>query len=159
MEKHEQDCDAAGLRVLLHGDEDSDEYRKVACHIDTCHSCQRSLTRLAGQDEQWSEASELLSDFPDPASQQQLPSSSEAIRGVASGDTERPPKINFLAAPSHPEMLGRLGRYEIERVIGSGGMGIVLRGFDSELNRPVAIKVLAPHLCGRQWSGEKTVRA
>ena len=43
-------------------------------------------------------------------------------------------------------MLGRLGRYEIERVIGTGGMGIVLRGFDTELHRPVAIKVLAPHL-------------
>jgi serine/threonine protein kinase len=43
-------------------------------------------------------------------------------------------------------MLGRLGRYEIESVIGSGGMGIVLKGHDSELNRRVAIKVLAPHL-------------
>jgi serine/threonine protein kinase len=52
----------------------------------------------------------------------------------------------LLAAPSHPEMLGRLGRYEIERIIGHGGMGIVLKGFDSELNRPVAIKLLAPHL-------------
>ena len=39
-----------------------------------------------------------------------------------------------------------LGRYEIERVVGSGGMGIVLKGFDTELTRPVAIKVLAQHL-------------
>jgi serine/threonine protein kinase len=54
--------------------------------------------------------------------------------------------LDFLAPPSHPELLGRLGRYEIERVIGSGGMGIVLKGLDTELNRPVAIKVLAPHL-------------
>ena len=43
-------------------------------------------------------------------------------------------------------MLGRLGRYEIERVIGSGGMGVVFKAIDTELNRPVAIKVLAPHL-------------
>jgi len=43
-------------------------------------------------------------------------------------------------------MLGRLGRYDIERVIGSGGMGIVLKAHDSELNRPIAIKLLAPHL-------------
>jgi serine/threonine protein kinase len=43
-------------------------------------------------------------------------------------------------------MLGRLGRYEIERLIGSGGMGVVFKGFDTELNRPVAIKVLAPNL-------------
>ena len=43
-------------------------------------------------------------------------------------------------------MLGRLGRYDIERIIGSGGMGIVLKAHDSELNRPIAIKLLASHL-------------
>ena len=52
----------------------------------------------------------------------------------------------LLGPPSHPEMLGRLGRYEIERVIGCGGMGVVFKAIDTELNRPVAIKVLAPHL-------------
>ena len=51
-----------------------------------------------------------------------------------------------LGTPRHPEMLGRLGRYDIERVIGHGGMGIVLKAHDSELNRPVAIKLLAGHL-------------
>lgn len=43
-------------------------------------------------------------------------------------------------------MLGRIGRYEIERMIGSGGMGVVLKGFDTELHRVVAIKVLKSHL-------------
>ncbi len=50
----------------------------------------------------------------------------------------------LLSPPSHPEMLGRLGRYEVERLIGSGGMGVVFKAFDTELNRPVAIKLLAP---------------
>ncbi len=54
--------------------------------------------------------------------------------------------LKLLGSPNHPEMLGRLGRYDIEKVIGSGGMGIVLKAHDSELNRPIAIKVLAPHL-------------
>ena len=57
-----------------------------------------------------------------------------------------PISLDFLAPPSHPEMLGRIGRYEVERMIGSGGMGIVLKGFDTELHRVVAIKVLKPHL-------------
>ncbi|MEZ6061578.1 MAG: serine/threonine-protein kinase [Planctomycetaceae bacterium] len=54
----------------------------------------------------------------------------------------------LLSPASHPEMLGRIGRYDVERLIGSGGMGVVFKAFDTELNRPVAVKVLAPYLAG-----------
>ena len=46
----------------------------------------------------------------------------------------------------NPAMLGRLGEFEILEPIGMGGMSLVLKGYDHELNRFVAIKVLAPHL-------------
>ena len=55
-------------------------------------------------------------------------------------------RLDFLDPPSHPELLGRLGRYDIEQLIGMGGFGVVFKARDSELNRVVAIKVLAPHL-------------
>ena len=64
----------------------------------------------------------------------------------------------ILAPPSHPEMLGRLGRYEVERLIGVGGMGVVFKAFDTELNRPVAIKVLAPHLTGNGAARQRFAR-
>lgn len=38
----------------------------------------------------------------------------------------------------------RLGQYEITAEIGRGGMGVVYLGRDARLNRPVAIKALAP---------------
>lgn len=38
------------------------------------------------------------------------------------------------------------GRYRIERTLGRGGMAVVQLARDQELNRPVAIKVLAQHL-------------
>jgi serine/threonine protein kinase len=40
------------------------------------------------------------------------------------------------------------GRYRVERVLGQGGMAAVYLARDSELDRPVAIKVLAEHLAG-----------
>lgn len=64
----------------------------------------------------------------------------------------------LLDPPSHPEMLGRLGRYEMERMIGSGGMGIVFKAFDTELNRVVAVKLLAPHLAARGSARKRFAR-
>ena len=54
--------------------------------------------------------------------------------------------LKLLAPTDDDRMIGRLGTYEVVGVIGSGGMGVVLKAFDAALNRYVAIKVLAPHL-------------
>lgn len=63
---------------------------------------------------------------------------------------ESPPDdvaASLLADSRLQAMRGRtIGRYTIETLIGAGGMGEVYRGKDTMLDRPVAIKVLAPHL-------------
>ncbi len=43
----------------------------------------------------------------------------------------------------------KVGRYRIDSLIGEGGMGSVLRGFDEMLQRDVAIKILAPQFVRR----------
>ncbi|WP_185949561.1 serine/threonine-protein kinase [Microbispora sp. KK1-11] len=45
-----------------------------------------------------------------------------------------------------PSMLG--GRYELEELIGRGGMGEVWRGRDLRAHRPVAVKILTPQVAG-----------
>ncbi|MCB1925915.1 MAG: serine/threonine protein kinase [Gammaproteobacteria bacterium] len=45
----------------------------------------------------------------------------------------------------------RLGKYEIRGVVGEGGMGVVYRGYDADIDRLVAIKVLHAHLKDREF--------
>ena len=47
-------------------------------------------------------------------------------------------------------MLKKLEKYEIEEEIGHGGMATVYRAHDTVLDRPVALKVMHPHLRGAE---------
>ena len=61
---------------------------------------------------------------------QRLDSVPTAVR-VAAGDQLRPGAV-FA------------GRYDVKEILGAGGMGVVYRAFDRELQEPVAIKTLKP---------------
>jgi tetratricopeptide (TPR) repeat protein/tRNA A-37 threonylcarbamoyl transferase component Bud32 len=47
-----------------------------------------------------------------------------------------------VGAPVRPTSLGR---YRIDRILGMGGMGVVYAGYDPQLDRAIAIKLLRPH--------------
>jgi hypothetical protein len=49
-----------------------------------------------------------------------------------------------LAPPREAPYLASLGRFHVASLLGRGGMGFVLEGFDPVLRRPVALKVLKP---------------
>lgn len=50
------------------------------------------------------------------------------------------------------------GKYRLERVLGRGGMGIVVAAYHLELRRSVAIKLLLPAALGKQRSAERLMR-
>ena len=171
------------LHVLLNADDvDSAEYKAAVAQLEREPEWQPALEQLAvGDSNWWSEAREVLADSGVPASDQGLDelsrssSDSDAARraGVTASsitveiessmaadtpiDCERV-TLDFLEAPSHPELLGRIGRYEIERVLGTGGMGVVLRAYDTDLHRVSAIKVLASHLANNSSARRRFAR-
>jgi DNA-binding beta-propeller fold protein YncE/predicted Ser/Thr protein kinase len=51
-----------------------------------------------------------------------------------------------------------LGDFRIERELGRGGMGVVYRAVQVSLERPVALKVIAPELAGADGFRERFVR-
>jgi serine/threonine protein kinase len=64
----------------------------------------------------------------------------DASQSEASFDVTSPMQLQTTELPSH------LGRYEIRTVLGNGAFGTVLKAFDPELDRDVAIKVLRHEL-------------
>ncbi|WP_353711976.1 serine/threonine-protein kinase [Arthrobacter sp. K5] len=51
-----------------------------------------------------------------------------------------------------------LAGYQIESMIARGGMGVVYRAFDVQLNRPVALKLLAPEFAANDKFRQRFVR-
>ncbi len=144
------------LRELLNDSPIGDFRPDELVHLEQCNSCQQRLAKLSGAGDWLNDltdrVNEPTSDFH--LSADESPASIPYSVLVAVDSSERqnrqiecePVHLDFLDSPTHPELLGRLGRYDIERLIGVGGFGIVFKARDSELNRVVAIKVLAPHL-------------
>jgi tRNA A-37 threonylcarbamoyl transferase component Bud32 len=68
----------------------------------------------------------------------ELRDTDRAALAVHDGKTEK------VIAPPLIEPHGHIGRFDIRRSLGAGGMGEIFEGYDTNLQRPVAIKVLAP---------------
>ena len=66
--------------------------------------------------------------------------------------------VEHLEPTDEPNVLGRLGGYDVLEIIGRGGMGVVLKAFDRELKRCVAIKVLSPQLAQSSLARKRFAR-
>jgi serine/threonine-protein kinase len=142
----------------------AEEQARLAGHLDTCVTCQRTLEVLAGGSKAWLEAAANMSpEVPAAGSAYHRAVEELKHRGVEpetilQSATSSGNGLDFLSPPEEPGHLGRLGPYEVTEEIGRGGMGVVLKAYDAPLERWVAIKVLAPHLAADETARKRFLR-
>ena len=144
------DCDRERLKLLLDGQLPEAAQTVVAQHLETCADCRQQMETLAANENWWADTRDALSGVDGRTGS----SFFDAIDSlpVEAGASSVP--LDFLAPSDNPAMLGKLGEFEILEEIGCGGMGIVLKGYDHELNRYVAVKVLHP-FCATSAAGRR----
>ncbi|HZZ80007.1 MAG TPA: transporter substrate-binding protein [Gemmataceae bacterium] len=65
---------------------------------------------------------------------------------------------SVLSPPTSHSELGWLGHYRILKILGHGGMGLVLMAEDTHLLRKVALKIILPEYAGYQEARERFLR-
>jgi serine/threonine-protein kinase len=168
-----QPCDTIELDDLLQDDCDLTRQSEIERHLESCEHCQSRLSRLAADDEFWTQTAAQLSTVEQIELPERLTSrlnstsafviptiESQSLSSINSAATSASDAgwTRVLDPPSHPEMLGKIDQFEVDSKIGQGGMGIVLKGFDRELNRAVAIKILAPYLASNGTARKRFAR-
>jgi hypothetical protein len=84
------------------------------------------------------------------------PAGDDTRTGAEAPDADE--SLDFLAPSDKAGSLGRLGHYEVQGVVGRGGMGVVLKAFDETLHRVVAVKVMAPQLAASTTARRRFTR-
>jgi serine/threonine-protein kinase len=154
-------CPGRGLWLrLLDGDLPEREQADLAGHLNHCPRCQEVMENLTAGSDVWLGAARSLKQEattpPAPALRRVIHELKEEGQETLAPADQTPTleqALDFLSAGGPAGPGGRLGPYQVVRVVGRGGMGVVLQAFDPALNRHVAIKVLAP-----QWASSAAAR-
>ncbi|MCP4508427.1 MAG: protein kinase, partial [Fuerstiella sp.] len=123
-------------------------------HLDQCDECCRELQQRTADHSLWNDARTFLSSTDNV----RIDVADETTSVATDSPSTDMLRLDFLGPTDDPRMLGRFAGYEVSGVVGCGGMGIVLKGFDAALNRYAAIKVLSPHYASSTAARQRFAR-
>jgi serine/threonine protein kinase len=122
----------ADLAAFAAGDLPRAALERIARHAETCADCEEALDRLDGT------ADALMEELRSPVSE-------ELAAAWTIPDRVRDALLalgNGTALAAGPTAGSRLGKFELVECLGTGAFGQVFKAIDTELDRPVAVKVL-----------------
>ncbi|MBY0512535.1 MAG: serine/threonine protein kinase [Gemmataceae bacterium] len=156
----------ADLDRLIHGRLTDPESNAVTEHLGHCTGCQQKMDDLAaGGDPRLTDTLRQVDrDRPaDDAALWKAMSAAEADLVATAAqprttDVDEELSLDFLQPAAEPGTLGTLGGFAVLRVVGRGGMGVVLHGRDPYLQRDVAVKVIDPKLADNEVARRRFCR-
>ena len=144
------------------------ENDEVTDHVGSCSGCQSRLELVATDGDvkfSGSFRSILTAEPPKESAYWKAISRAENLLDITigheqNGDKPRSGelKLDFLQPTNTPNRIGRIGAFEVVRVVGRGGMGVVLHAIDASLQRDVAVKVLDPLLANDELARQRFCR-
>jgi serine/threonine protein kinase len=159
--------DTEELRKLLDGSLSAERQQDCTAHMDSCGGCQAKLENMATEGTNLSRVVERVHDA-EPATQSAYWPAVNALNPALQQTLVPTPapaaprtkgiSLNFLQPASDPAYIGRIAQFDVMRVLGRGGMGVVLEAFDSRLQRHVALKFLDPELAEDETSRQRFCR-
>ncbi len=155
MIAHSGSCGRGPLKKLLDNELNAADERRLVDHLSSCTRCREELGQMAGTAELWAQTRAVLGDSTElslsPVQQDRM------VAGDSNEQTESW-IIRLLQKVDDPEVLGLLDGRPVRSIIGQGGMGVVLKVWDAELHRPLAVKLLSPMLSGNALARQRFFR-
>ncbi|MGE3805367.1 MAG: bifunctional serine/threonine-protein kinase/ABC transporter substrate-binding protein [Gemmataceae bacterium] len=152
------------LQRLIDGRSSDWEARELGQHVQRCATCQATLKKSGAWE---SLIARLQTESPLDADAETLAST----RLDASKDNVPAPRrhlavelaverlVEYMFDPPQTlDELGWLKHYRVLKLLGAGAMGLVLKATDTQLDRPVALKVLQPVLLDDEQARARFLR-
>jgi serine/threonine protein kinase/formylglycine-generating enzyme required for sulfatase activity len=151
------------LKQMLDDALPPEEVASIQAHLEGCAGCLETIERLAAGANTWDKAAQNLGEQPTHAETALFDAVEELRDNVSATQAEngRPPAeedLSFLSPSQKPGSIGRLDEFEILSVVGKGGFGIVLKAFDENLHRVVALKVMLPHMAASGTARQRFIK-